>query len=228
MDTYKAWSNKVFIPKSTAAITMANRVNVFALAPLAVVLFFGFLTGCKCTKNLAMLHSAAMLYSMVVMFCAGHDALLKSKESGHHAVGDFDSWTLFTSVIGFYLFFPVAVILRTWSDQPFRKCTPGTKCNGLSCLLSCTIKLLMFAWFLFALVACYEFTQKNVQSASHLPSVVDTARTNWPQVQEYVDLYAKHVKEYGVAAATGASQMFQNLGDTIHETVKSYTEGEKK
>jgi hypothetical protein len=205
VDTYKDWSGKVLTAKTSFALNLASGVNAFILAPIALVLAYSFIVGCNCAKNLALLHSAAFLYSMAVVYITGEEAL---PHAGNVKGGDVN--TFFKAVVGFGLYFPFAVIVRVWRENPFAK---PAKCGFVSCLFKFAVKLGFVAWFLFAVGSYYEFAVKNTKTAQHLPSAADT----WKELEPTVSQYTAGATEVAAKAYDTVSEQAAALAAQVNE-----------
>jgi hypothetical protein len=212
VDTYKDWSNKVLTAKTSFALNLASGVNAFLLAPLALILAISFIKGCNCAKNLALLHSAALLYSMAVVYITGQEAL--EQHAGSIKGGDIN--TFFKIVVGFGLYFPFAVIVRVWRDAPFTKPAAGSGCF-LGCTFKCLVKLGFVVWFLLATVAFYEFAVKNTKTAQHLPSAADT----WAEIEPTVTQYTAGATEAASKAYDTVSEQASQLAAQVNEAASN-------
>eukprot|EP00667_Euglena_gracilis_P023584 EG_transcript_26719 len=114
LESHQQWGKKMFSTQADFALDVVYFVNLFFVAPFAVLLALGFLAGLHFVKNWAIIHATVMFYNMVIIDIYAYEALKLFD------VLDLENVALGAFIIyGFFTIFPLVVLKRVWGNAPF-------------------------------------------------------------------------------------------------------------
>lgn len=231
LESQQHWGDKMFPTNAEFAIKLVNVVNLCFLAPASALLAFGFFFGFRWVKNVALLHAAAMLYTMLIVFqiygTEAADRIYANVEAAYtqHLANVFEGFVVY----GFFTVFPLVVIQRVWGNCPFSLESVSKKRGAVMRFVVFTFRFALYLWMLSAVLVFYEFSVKHSASLKHMPSVVDTSIDGWEKAAPYREqILVKAIEFQAIAGekilegASASKEMLKDLGNNVLEWAQSF------
>lgn len=222
LESHQQWRQKMFVQEADFALDVVHYVNLFFVAPVALVLAWGFFAGYQCIKNIALVHAAVMLYNMIIVDIYAIEVLAKFDilDLENVAMGAFVAYSFCT-------IFPLVVMKRVWSPTPFAAST--VKRGFIARTIAFFTKTLLFFWLVGTATGLYEFSVKNTASMQDMPSVVKCSIEGWERagpVREQASVYVADAGDYAgqlvVEGFATAKVVAADVGEKVAKLFEEY------